>query len=143
VAIVLAMAEIGLGTYYLLALAIAALVTAMAAWLGVDSLWYQLLIMAVCSLASMFYVPKWLQRINRKTDGFANENVRVVGMQGTVIRDISSAHNGVVKLENGAEWTAKSDQPLQVGDAVVITEQIGSIAVVRAKHPGPNADPNS
>jgi len=131
-AIVLTILEIAIGTFYFLAFAASALITAISVWLGVESFWFQLLIMAICSMASMFLVPALLQRLNRTTKGFTDYNVRIVGMSATVIRDISPQHNGIIKLATGAEWTAQSQETLQAGASVTVTGLIGNIAEVAA-----------
>jgi membrane protein implicated in regulation of membrane protease activity len=142
-AILLMIAEIFMGTVYLLALAVSALLTAAAAWLWTDNVRHQLLIMAVCSVACMFLLPAALRRTNKKSDGYTNENVRIVGVQGTVIREIAPGRNGIVRLDNGAEWTAKSDVTLSVEEAVIVTDRIGSIAVVAARRTNPHEDHSS
>lgn len=135
VGIVLIIAEIAAGTFYFLAFAAAALLTALLAWLWIDNVWLQLLTMAVLSVVSMFAVTAVMQKVNRKSEGYANKALRIVGERATVIREIAPGRNGVVKLASGAEWTAMSEETLPAGSFVTVTGLAGTIAVVAAAEP--------
>lgn len=111
-----------------------ALITALAA-LFVPSLAVQLAVFAAASLVSLFGLRRLLKPVFMGKESAVNEDTFSEGMTGqeaAVSQAILPGEAGKVML-NGTAWKAEADEPLAVGDKVVVTGQRSLTLIVKSK----------
>jgi len=101
---------------------------------GLD-LWVQVVIAGILALLLLFAVRPPLHRLLKRGGDPTPTNVdALLGLAGSVVSDFVDG-GGLVKLANGETWTARAsrlgdDQPLRLGDRVVVTAIDGATAMV-------------
>lgn len=124
--------EVGLGSFFLLCLAIGAFFSLFVSLLGVP-FWLQILLFAACSVLSIFFVrPFALRYLHRHTDERKSNVDALIGRTGTVIEPIAAHGSGYVKVD-GDEWRAVSSDgtPVENGATVRILHMDSLVATVQ------------
>ncbi|MHC1557549.1 NfeD family protein [Actinomycetospora sp. C-140] len=146
--VVLIAVELVSGTFVLLMLGLAALVTAGASALGVP-LGPDVVVFGVASAALVLLARPALQRRMRAHDAESSVNAgpaALLGAEAEVVEPITGHDAGTVRI-GGALWTATAlhdgpdDPVLASGDPVVVVDIRGATAVVTAASAGPAPAP--
>ncbi|GAN00133.1 putative activity regulator of membrane protease YbbK [alpha proteobacterium U9-1i] len=115
--LVLLIAEMASGTTYLLWPAVAAFITALVAFFGVDA-WLQLTLFAVLVIALTYFGRPLVQSLRKRDDSNLNERGQaLIGTRGIVTEFANGA--GAVKLGDTV-WRAVSDEALTSGESVQV-----------------------
>ncbi|GLZ43998.1 hypothetical protein Acsp06_01830 [Actinomycetospora sp. NBRC 106375] len=139
--VVLIAVELVSGTFVLLMLGLAALVTAGASALGVP-LGADVVVFGVASAALVLLARPALQRRMRAHDADGSVNAgpaALLGAEAEVVEPITGHDAGTVRI-GGALWTATAlheGAALASGDPVVVVDIRGATAVVTAASAGP------
>lgn len=137
--VVLVAVELVTGTFVLLMLGLAALVTAGASALGVP-LGVDVGVFGLSALALILLARPALQRRFRsdRTDGSVNAGPQaLLGAEAEVVDAITAGDAGTVRI-GGALWTARAlheRDALATGDPVVVVDIRGATAVVTGSGP--------
>ena len=133
--IILMICEFAVPGLILFFFGLGALVTALLAWVFVLSLTFQLGVFAVASLVSLFTLRRLLKPVfmGRSTASSADAlSETLAGEEAVVSERIEPGSPGKVKL-HGTDWKAESDEPLEVGQAVVVENQRSLTLIVKAR----------
>lgn len=133
IAIVCLSLELTSGDFYVTCFAIGALVSAVAAAFDA-TLWVQVLLFAVVSAASIFFIrPKLNALLHRGGHERPSNTDALIGRIGTVSQTIPTGGYGRVKLD-GDDWKAMStdSDPLEVGMRVRIVGRESVIVTVES-----------
>lgn len=108
-------------TFYLLWLGLGALAAAIVDVIIPGALLLEVIIgCAVALLLTVFTKP--ITRRIRKARGFTDAVDELVGLQGTVLEDISADQPGIVKV--GSEtWSAKANESIKKGESVIVVSR--------------------
>jgi membrane protein implicated in regulation of membrane protease activity len=107
--------EIFTAGFFIGAFAVATLVSAAAAWLGLGRNG-QLIVFSVASIASLIWIrPVFLRLL--ATGRVETNTASLVGQTATVVDQVAAGGIGRVRLAN-EEWRATAAVPLGVGDSV-------------------------
>lgn len=136
IGLVLLAVEMATGTFYVLWFGIAALCVSVTTWLFPElSSAIQFTIFAALSLASLTI---W-KLCYKKTETYSRVGQaqgEEIGRIGTVIETCSKTHNGKIRFTQGVmgsrEWTAASDETIEVGSNAAIIAVEGNILRVQA-----------
>lgn len=132
--IVLIIAEVLSGDFFLIMLGGGALAAAVSALLGA-SIVVDVVVFAVVSVALVFLVrPLLRRRVRRSVPGSATGIEALIGGDAVVLNRVDS-HSGQVKI-GGEVWSARSYDPHSVfepGERVKVMEISGATAVVFAQ----------
>lgn len=114
------------GLFFFACLAAAALLSALAAWLGMGPTATWLIFFGASAILILTVAPiarRWTKRIPPSPVGLGS----MTGQRARVTEalDPASGH-GQVRLEGGATWRATSDVPIAVGTWVQIVEVVGT-----------------
>jgi membrane protein implicated in regulation of membrane protease activity len=121
--LVVLIVEILSAGFFIGALAVSTLVSALSSWLGATRN-LQLVIFAVFSILSLIFVrPLFVKLLSPKH--VATNTHLLIGQKGTVIDHVPAGGHGRVKLAN-EEWRATSSENLGIGDAVRILAVTGN-----------------
>jgi membrane protein implicated in regulation of membrane protease activity len=128
--LVLLIAEMATGTTYLLWPAVAAFITALAAFVGLSSGAAQTALFAALLICLTVFghpiVRKW--RHAREGRALNERAAHMVGTRGV----LTAFANGVGSIKiNDSVWRAESDEPLQAGEQVEIASVHGTTVRVR------------
>jgi len=110
-------AEIFTSGFFLGALAVGSMLTALAAWLGVGPEW-QIGTFSLTSILAMVLIRPVFMKLLRGPDVVTGADA-LVGKAGTVVAQIPAGAVGRVRLAN-EEWRATAQTSLDVGDAVTV-----------------------
>jgi hypothetical protein len=129
--LILLIAEMATGTTYLLWPGVAALITALVAFLHIGNWASDIALFAVLTIALTAFGRPLVRRF-RRADSGARINERAAQMVGT--RGVLTAFaNGVGSMKiNDSIWRAVSDEALQAGQQVEIAAVEGVTVKVRA-----------
>lgn len=123
-AVVMGIGEIFTAGFFLLPFAIGAGAAAILAWLGVGVL-AQWLVFFGLSIFSLAYLRRFIDRQDEGEQPKVGAN-RWVGEVGTVLQDIDPRTDaGMVRILR-EEWRATADQPIDIGEKVVVKEVQGT-----------------
>ncbi len=126
---VLVIVELVTGTFCLLVLGIAALVAALAAYLGA-AFWMQAIVAAVVALVGIYLVRQWWST-HPKT-GHSGNSLDIG--QTVVLQSWVNRAAGMARVNyRGSDWDAKVDSAAAIGDVLVIKSQEGGLLHVAAK----------
>jgi membrane protein implicated in regulation of membrane protease activity len=126
--LLLLIAEMASGTTYLLWPAVAAFITALVAYFGVDS-GVQIAIFAVLVIALTYWGRPLVQNLRKREDSTLNERGQaLVGTRGIVTEFANGA--GSVKLGDTV-WRAVSDEALTSGESVQVSAVDGVTLTVK------------
>lgn len=136
VGLVLLAAEMATGTFYMLWFGIAALCVSVATWLFPElTSAIQFTIFAVLSLVSL-NIWKLYYKETDTHSRIGQAQGEEIGRIGTVIETCSKTHNGKIRFTQGVmgsrEWTAASDETIDVGSNAVVIAVEGNILRVQA-----------
>lgn len=99
--------------------------------------WYiQFVIAAVVAVALILLLrPPLLRRLRRGEDPALSNVEALIGLDGQVVRTVTSIGGGQVRLQNGDTWTARlspitEQVDVAVGERVLVTGIDGATAVV-------------
>ena len=132
VSIICLIIELGSGDLFLLCFAIGALGGSMAAALGWGII-PQLIVMAICTLLSIFFVrPVALKYLHRHDDNRVSNADALLGRKGKVTQTISAGGYGRVAID-GDDWKSVSDdgRPIERGTKVEVVGRESIILTVR------------
>jgi len=121
--LVVLIVEILTAGFFIGALAVSTLVSALSAWLGASRN-LQLVVFAMFSILSMVFVRPLFVRLLSPKPVATNTHV-LIGQTGTVIDHVPAGGHGRVRLAN-EEWRATSDQNLGIGELVRILAVTGN-----------------
>lgn len=136
VGLVLLAAEMATGTFYMLWFGIAALCVSVATWLFPElTSAIQFTIFAVLSLVSL-NIWKLYYKETDTHSRIGQAQGEEIGRIGTVIETCSKTHNGKIRFTQGVmgsrEWTAASDETIDVGSNAAVIAVEGNILRVQA-----------
>ena len=107
IAVLCLILELSSGDFYVTCFAIGAVASVVASFLGLP-LWTQVLVFAVFSVASIFFIrPRLLRSLHKGGEQRESNADALVGREGIVIETIAPESNGYVKID-GDEWKAVS-----------------------------------
>ena len=132
VSIICLIIELGSGDLFLLCFAIGALGGSVAAALGWGII-PQLIVMAICTLLSIFFVrPVALKYLHRHDDNRVSNADALLGRKGKVTQTISAGGFGRVAID-GDDWKSVSDdgRPIERGTKVEVVGRESIILTVR------------
>ena len=132
VSIICLIIELGSGDLFLLCFAIGALGGSVAAALGWGII-PQLIVMAICTLLSIFFVrPVALKYLHRHDDNRVSNADALIGRKGKVTQTISAGGFGRVAID-GDDWKSVSDdgRPIERGTKVEVVGRESIILTVR------------
>jgi len=133
--IILMICEFAVPGLILFFFGLGALTTALLAWIFDLSLTGQLAVFAAASLISLFTLRRLVKPVftGRATASSADALTETLaGEEGVVSERIERGKPGKVKL-HGTDWKAESDEPLEVGQAVVVENQKSLTLIVKAR----------
>ena len=123
ITLVVLIVEILTSGFFIGALAVSTLVSALSAWLGASRN-VQLIVFAVFSIVSLVFVrPLFVKLLSPKL--IATNTHSLIGQTGTVIDHVPAGGHGRVRLAN-EEWRATSAENLGIGEAVRILAVTGN-----------------
>lgn len=136
IGLVLLAAEMATGTFYILWFGIAALCVSVATWLFPElTSAIQFMIFAVLSLGSL-NIWKLYYKKTETNSPIGQAQGEEIGRIGTVIEICSKTHNGKIRFTQGVmgsrEWTAASDETIEVGSNAAVIAVEGNILRVQA-----------
>ncbi|MCC7299075.1 MAG: NfeD family protein [Bacteroidia bacterium] len=128
--LIMVIADLLFGTFFILFVGAAALITGMLIWMGIlpDPTW-QWVVFAVVSTLGLVLFRKKLVQIFGKGSGDLYQEHR--GQKVQVIETIPVNGKGRVNYK-GADWYAKSndEQPIEAGDTAVVQQLDGIVLIV-------------
>ncbi|MBE6269456.1 MAG: NfeD family protein [Prevotella ruminicola] len=131
VAIVCLILELTAGDFFIICFAIGAVPAAIVAALGAGT-YYQIVVFAVVSLVSLFYVRPFAKRyLHRGEDKRISNADALLGRQGRVVETIQPGGFGRVQID-GDIWkaTAKEGSEIAEGANVVVVDRASTIITV-------------
>ncbi|HZM00694.1 MAG TPA: NfeD family protein [Planctomycetota bacterium] len=121
--LVVLIVEILSAGFFIGALAVSTLVSALSAWLGATRN-LQLVTFAIFSIVSLLFIrPLFVKLLSPKP--VATNTTSLIGQTGTVIDHVPAGGHGRVRLAN-EEWRATSNENLAIGEAVRILAVTGN-----------------
>ena len=97
--------------------------------LFVDSFYVQFLVFGIVGLVTMVLTRPLLNKLLKKDKEKTNLD-RVIGMNGVCTEEIKRNVVGEVKVD-GKRWSATSNEKINVGDEVIITDISGVKLIVK------------
>jgi membrane protein implicated in regulation of membrane protease activity len=141
-AVLMAAIELTVFTIFIFGpLAIAAVITAIAAGLGAE-VEIQLLIFIVLSLASGLALDPVAKRMKKNTPESANNVDALIGKEGRTLEEISGETLGLIRFDN-SNWTARpvDGQPnIAANTPVKVVSIAGATAIVEPLEPSSTTD---
>lgn len=131
IAVLCLIIELGSGDFFVTCFAIGALCALVATLVGLP-LWVQVLVFALCSVASIIFIrPSLLKRIHNRAERPSNADA-LIGRKGLVIEAIIPGGSGYVKID-GDEWKAVSvtGETIAKGETVEVTGRESIIVKVK------------
>ncbi|CAM3903772.1 hypothetical protein BAQ48_03110 [Bacillus luti] len=116
-------------TFYMLWLGIGAVVGGLIALFAPDALFLQVVVGGIVSLTLTFFTKR-ISKNFREAKGFTDTVDMLVGKRVIVMQAITSEENGIVKVD-GDTWTAIADDPIDVGEKVVVIKRHSTILQVK------------
>lgn len=137
VGLALVLAEFATPGVILVFIGLGAWVASFCAWMGwADTLGVQFAIFAVASLVLLIglrrFFKAWFLGFSKQNPNALQDLDDYIGKPVRVIAPIPSGGQGKVEFK-GANWTAQSAEPLNPGDAAIITGLEGLCLVVKRK----------
>lgn len=123
--------ELSSGDFYVTCFAIGALVAMLSTFVGAP-MWVQVLVFAVFSVASIYFIrPRLLTFLHKGGEQRESNADALVGREGIVIETIAAGGNGYVKID-GDEWKAVAANGAQInkGTHVRVTSRASIIVTV-------------
>ena len=122
--------EIMSGTLFLLPVVIGAVIAAILAVLGVDTVWV-LVVFGTISVASLVWLRKFAVRNDASPSTSRTGSLRYVDATGIVTAEISGSAAGRVRVETES-WRAlaKADESISAGAQVRVVEVRGNALIV-------------
>jgi len=106
--------EIFTTSFFIMWFGLAGLITALVAWLWVDSFIIQLVVFAVSSFILVLYTRKMANHISKDSPRKITQD-NIIGKEGTVVEPITSdGSKGIVKVL-GQEWRAIPEDERDIG----------------------------
>jgi membrane protein implicated in regulation of membrane protease activity len=131
VAVICLILELTAGDFFIICFAIGAVPAAIVAALGAGT-YYQIVVFAVVTLVSLFYVRPFAKRYLHKGEDKRISNAdALLGRQGRVVESIQAGGFGRVQID-GDIWkaVAKSDADIAEGTIVVVVDRASTIITV-------------
>ena len=131
VALICLILELTAGDFFIICFAIGAVPAAVVAALGAGT-YYQIVVFAVVTLVSLFYVRPFAKRYLHKGEDKRISNAdALLGRQGRVVELIQAGGYGRVQID-GDIWkaVAKSDADIAEGTNVVVVDRASTIITV-------------
>ncbi|GGK66208.1 NfeD family protein [Rufibacter glacialis] len=126
--ILLLVAEMVTGTFYLLWLGIAVLVAAVLAYLFPDIYWLPPAAASISALLLIFFTKPLTTRL-RRAKGYSDPAHQLTNRQGEVLEPISPTRLGIVRV--GTEiWSASAQEELAPGQRIVVISQSSTVLLV-------------
>lgn len=131
IGVILGAAEIIAPGFFLIWLAVAAIVTGLLAWVMPLTTAFQLLIFAVLAVAAVYAGRRWfaLNPIESADPKLNNRGARLIGESVVVVEAFVGGH-GRVRVGDSV-WAAKGGDAA-VGDRVIVTGSDGSMLLVQS-----------
>lgn len=131
VALICLILELTAGDFFIICFAIGAVPAAIVAAIGAGT-YYQIVVFAVVTLVSLFYVRPFAKRYLHKGEDKRISNAdALLGRQGRVVESIQAGGFGRVQID-GDIWKAvtKSDTDIPEGVNVVVVDRASTIITV-------------
>ena len=132
VALICLILELTAGDFFIICFAIGAVPAAIVAAIG-GSTYYQIVVFAVVSLASLFYVRPFAKRYLHKGEDKRISNAdALLGRKGRVVETILAGGFGRVQID-GDIWKAvtKGDADIPEGCNVIVVDRASTIITVK------------
>ena len=132
VALVCLILELTAGDFFIICFAIGAVPAAIAAALGAG-IYVQILVFAVVTLLSLFYVRPFAKRyLHKGEDNRISNADALLGRQGRVVETIKAGGFGRVQID-GDIWkaVAKGDADIPEGSTVIVIDRESTIITVK------------
>ncbi|MGH0553214.1 NfeD family protein [Bacillus pretiosus] len=126
---ILFIAELLSITFYMLWLGIGAVVGGLIALFAPEALLLQVVAGVIVSLTLTFFTKR-ISKNFREAKGFTDTVDLLVGKKGIVMQAITNEANGIVKVD-GDTWTAIADDPIDVGEKVIVIKRNSTILQVK------------
>ncbi|MBQ8701397.1 MAG: NfeD family protein [Prevotella sp.] len=131
VAVICLILELSSGDFFIICFSIGAVVAIVGTVLGL-SIYWQLLVFAVFSLLSIFFVrPVALKWLHKNEPNRASNADALLGRTGRVTEAIPAGGNGYVQID-GDMWKAVSSAEIPVGTSVRVIGRESTIITVEA-----------
>ncbi|MBQ7424134.1 MAG: NfeD family protein [Prevotella sp.] len=131
VAVICLILELSSGDFFIICFSIGAVVAIVGTVLGL-SIYWQLLVFAVFSLLSIFFVrPVALKWLHKNEPNRASNADALLGRTGRVTEAIPAGGNGYVQID-GDMWKAVSNAEIPVGTSVRVIGRESTIITVEA-----------
>ena len=131
VAVICLILELTAGDFFIICFSIGSVFAAITAALG-GSIYLQLLMFAIFTLISLFWVRPFAQRYLHKGEDKRVSNAdALLGRTGRVTEAISAGGNGYVQID-GDLWKAVSQADIAVGTTVRVVGRESTIITVEA-----------
>jgi membrane protein implicated in regulation of membrane protease activity len=126
--ILLLVAEMVTGTFYLLWLGIAVLVASVLAYLFPETYWIPPAAASITALLLIFFTKPLTARL-RQAKGYADPAHQLTNKHGEVLEPISPNRLGIVRV--GTEtWSASSPEELLPGQRIIVISQSSTVLKV-------------
>ncbi|WP_205502880.1 NfeD family protein [Rufibacter psychrotolerans] len=126
--ILLLVAEMVTGTFYLLWLGVSALVAAALAYFFPDSFWLPPLAASITGVLLMLFTKPLTARA-RQVKGYSDPVLQLTNQQGEVLEPITPSRLGIVRV--GTEvWSASAQEELAPGQRVLVVHQSSTVLQV-------------
>ncbi len=130
IGVILGAAEIIVPGFFLIWLAVAAIVTGLLTWVLPLNIAFQMLVFAVLAVMAVYAGRRWfaMNPIESADPNLNNRGARLVGESVVVVEAIVGGH-GRVRVGD-SEWPAKGGDAA-IGDRVIVTGSDGSMLLVQ------------
>lgn len=126
--ILLLVAEMVTGTFYLLWLGVAALAAAVLAYLFPDTYWLPPAAASVTGLLLIFFTKPLTTRL-RHARGYTDPSHQLTNQHGEVVEPITPTRLGIVRV--GSEvWSASAQEELYPGQRILVVSQSSTVLKV-------------
>lgn len=132
ISIICMIIEVNSGDFYVTCFAIGAIGSMIASLFPIP-LWAQVLIWAVCTILSIYFIrPSLVRKFHGKEQERTSNADALIGRQGFVIEEIKADGHGYIKID-GDEWRSVSEngECIKVGEKVEIISKESIVMTVR------------
>ena len=129
IGVALIVAEMFTLTFYLLMFGVSAFVAFIVAILFPEAYLVQVIVACIVALGLTGFVKPLTRRLHNSR-GFRDAIDDLVGKQGIVVEEIPEKGLGIVRVGNET-WSAKADNPLAVGEQVIILQRSSTVVEVQ------------
>jgi membrane protein implicated in regulation of membrane protease activity len=119
IAVLLAIAEMFTGTFYLLWIGISCMAAGIVGMFVPDALWLQLLVAAVVGILLTINTKRLTKRFTQ-SPGFTQNPIDALKGKTGIVLDRSESGDAFVVKVGSETWSAKADEPVAKGDRIAV-----------------------